>query len=193
MSHKTHMSAMNAARKEFGKEWKASAKIEKVDGFYYVQVIQSTEPVALIQEASQSAIHPEGWKEVEGGNESTDPEPLIAIGEALAKADAEANAQALADASGEAADKGLWIHKSTTEKPTKKVWHIADAMVANAKEASEPVPTRKQVQEECVRQGIASGTARTQYQHWFKACADAAAAPIATIGKDGKVIFPGKA
>jgi hypothetical protein len=49
---------------------------------------------------------------------------------------------------------------STCERPTKKVWNIADAM---------PKASRKEVMAECVRQGIAYGTARTQYQAWFKA------------------------
>lgn len=53
---------------------------------------------------------------------------------------------------------------STCEKPTKKVWHIADSM---------PKASRKEVIEECVRQGIAYGTARTQYQAWFKASQEA--------------------
>ena len=53
---------------------------------------------------------------------------------------------------------------STCEKPTKKVWHIADSM---------PKASRKEVIEECVRQGIAYGTSRTQYQAWFKASQDA--------------------
>lgn len=53
---------------------------------------------------------------------------------------------------------------STCEKPTKKVWHIADSM---------PKASRKEVIEECVRQGIAYGTSRTQYQAWFKASQEA--------------------
>lgn len=72
---------------------------------------------------------------------------------------------------------------STTDKPTKKVWHVADSM---------PGAKRKDVIEECVRQGIAYGTARTQYQHWFKTMNDSKAAPIAVIGKDGKITMPGK-
>lgn len=52
---------------------------------------------------------------------------------------------------------------STTQKPTKKVWNIADTM---------PKASRKEVIAECVRQGIAYGTARTQYQAWFKASQD---------------------
>ena len=49
---------------------------------------------------------------------------------------------------------------STCERPTKKVWDIADSM---------PKASRKEVMAECVAQGIAYGTARTQYQAWFKA------------------------
>lgn len=81
---------------------------------------------------------------------------------------------------------------SSCEKPTKKVWHIADAMVIAAKEAGLPFPKRKDVVEECVRQGIAYGTSRTQFQHWFKCYNDSVAAPIATIGKDGKIVPPTK-
>lgn len=81
---------------------------------------------------------------------------------------------------------------STIDKPTKKVWSIADDMVAAAKAAGLPVPSRKEVQAQCVRQGIAYGTARTQYQAWFKCINDSKAAPIAVIGKDGKAYIPTK-
>ncbi len=67
---------------------------------------------------------------------------------------------------------------STTPLPTKKVWTIADSM---------PDKKRKEVIEECVRQGIAYGTARTQYQHWFKCVADQKVAPLAVIGADGSI------
>lgn len=59
-----------------------------------------------------------------------------------------------------------WIHKSSVMKPTKLVWIIADEMLASAQAAQLPVPTRKEVQDECIRRGVASGTARTQYQAW---------------------------
>ena len=49
---------------------------------------------------------------------------------------------------------------STIKSPVKRVWHIADSM---------PKAARKDVIAECVAQGVASGTARTQYQAWFKA------------------------
>lgn len=49
---------------------------------------------------------------------------------------------------------------STVKSPVKRVWHIADSM---------PKAARKDVIAECVAQGVASGTARTQYQAWFKA------------------------
>ena len=81
---------------------------------------------------------------------------------------------------------------STAELPTKKVWHIADEMLAAAKAAGLPAPKRKDVIAECVARGIAYGTSRTQYQHWFKTLNDSAATPIATIGADGKISMPGK-
>lgn len=52
---------------------------------------------------------------------------------------------------------------STTEKPTKKVWNVADSM---------PGASRKDVIAACIELGIAPGTSRTQYQAWFKAMRD---------------------
>lgn len=43
---------------------------------------------------------------------------------------------------------------------TKRVWSVADSM---------PGATRKQVVDACRAEGIAYGTARTQYQAWFAA------------------------
>lgn len=57
-------------------------------------------------------------------------------------------------------------HVSEPLRPTKLVWAIADDMVASAKAANLPVPTRKEVLAECERRGIAFYTARTQYQVW---------------------------
>jgi hypothetical protein len=85
----------------------------------------------------------------------------------------------------------LWIRASTILKPTKMVWVIADDMVAEARLNDRPAPTRKEVQDECVKRGIASGTARTQYQHWFKQQNESAAAPRAQI-VDGKIVPPTK-
>lgn len=51
---------------------------------------------------------------------------------------------------------------STIERPTKTVWHIADEM-----SAANPQVRRKDVIAECVRQGVAFYTARTQYQQWL--------------------------
>lgn len=49
---------------------------------------------------------------------------------------------------------------STVEKPTRKVWEIADSM---------PGAKRKDIIAACVEQGIAFFTARTQYQKWMQA------------------------
>lgn len=79
---------------------------------------------------------------------------------------------------------------SIAKLPTKLVWDIADRMTAAAAKENSPAPKRKAVIEECVKQGIAYGTARTQYQHWFKCINDQKTAPVAVIGADGKVSFP---
>jgi hypothetical protein len=54
------------------------------------------------------------------------------------------------------------LHKSLLESPTKRVWSIAEELVA-----ANPAITRKQVIAECERLGIAYYTARTQYQQWL--------------------------
>ncbi len=87
-------------------------------------------------------------------------------------------ADALADSLQSAAalpnGKEPWIRVSSVEKPTKFVWHVADRMVAAALAAGKAAPSRKEVQDECVRLGVAHGTARTQYQAWKKACDETA-------------------
>ena len=52
-------------------------------------------------------------------------------------------------------------NQSTIERPCKQVWHIADAMLV-----THPGAKRKEILAECVAQGIAFYTARTQYQQW---------------------------
>ena len=59
-----------------------------------------------------------------------------------------------------------WI-LSSTPKPTKKVWVVAEELNG---------ASRKEVIAECIRRGIAPGTSRTQYQAWFKATRDSKAA-----------------
>lgn len=59
------------------------------------------------------------------------------------------------------ANRGIRSDFSSIEKPTKKVWNIAEGM-KGAKRAD--------VIAACVAQGIAYNTARTQYQQWSQAC-----------------------
>lgn len=90
-----------------------------------------------------------------------------AIGHRAAELEAEAQATQ-AQVAAAPGNKPGWVHASSVLKPTKLVWVIADEMYAEAQNAGKPMPSRKEVQEECVRRGVASGTARTQFQHWFK-------------------------
>jgi colicin import membrane protein len=88
------------------------------------------------------------------------------LARAQAEADALANAQ---QAESKLKNGKIWIHASSCPSPVKRVWAIADAMCKEAREAGKPMPSRKEIQDECVRQGVASGTSRTQYQAWKKA------------------------
>lgn len=242
MAHATYMAAMNAARKQFGKDWKEAAAVEKVDGQWYVQVKQIEAPAqeAPAPEAPAFLAH-----EPVAAPSAPAPAPALPAflmaptAPVMESAPEAAAAQAAGDAAANAAlvenpfnhivcpvcqstelytgrvneagvvvdeDKMIGCHHcewvvivdpaqveknktdaqrprlSTAEKPTKKVWSIADSM---------PGAKRKEVIEECVRQGIAYGTARTQYQHWFKCINDQKATPVATIGADGKITMPG--
>lgn len=66
----------------------------------------------------------------------------------------------------EANDDADIVRKSSVEKPTKRVWHIAESMKG---------ARRKDVIEACVNEGIAYYTARTQYQLWYTASKNDAA------------------
>jgi hypothetical protein len=54
------------------------------------------------------------------------------------------------------------VAKSTTDRPCKLVWAIADEMFG-----ANPNTRRKDVLEACVNRGVAFYTARTQYQQWL--------------------------
>lgn len=58
--------------------------------------------------------------------------------------------------------RGEYKDVSTTERPCKRVWIIADEMVA-----IDPQVRRKDVIDACVAAGVAFYTARTQYQLWL--------------------------
>lgn len=63
------------------------------------------------------------------------------------------------------------VHKSTIGSPCKVVWDIAEQM-EGAK--------RKDIIEECVKQGIAFYTARTQYQKYREAMKNSESPVVAT-------------
>lgn len=168
-----NMSAMNAAKRETkalghpATEWKKFFKLEKLDGAWHVQMIPLQEQVLQSSAPLQAAV-----------DAVIESAPIIAEDKTDEVTAAAAQADRIADQlqTNEQLPNGkVWVHKSSILKPTKQVWHIADEMVAAALAANRPAPTRKEVQDECVRRGIASGTARTQYQAWKKANDDSAA------------------
>lgn len=67
-----------------------------------------------------------------------------------------------AKARGEAARAGRKNERSTTPRPCKRVWIIADDMLA-----ANPDVKRKDVMAACIAAGVAFYTARTQYQQWL--------------------------
>lgn len=67
---------------------------------------------------------------------------------------------------------------STAERPCKLVWQIADDV-----NAATPGAKRSVVLAECVRQGVAFYTARTQYQQWLGVQKEMAAREAAAAAK----------
>lgn len=164
----TYMQAMNAAKKQYGSTYKEEVNFEKIDGQWSVQVKQVAAPiqndVALTIEREGEFRFPkaEDFEVIEAAEIAPD----AAFEAAQAEADRQATQAQITDAPG---SKKEWVRVSTIEKPTKRVWAIADEMIAMAAHAGNAAPSRAEVQDECVRRGIASGTARTQYQAWKKA------------------------
>lgn len=81
----------------------------------------------------------------------------------------------------EKAAKAPVLNTSSIERPCKRVWAIADDM-----KISHPGAKRKDILAECVKQGIAYYTARTQYQQWLgiqKEMAEREAAQAAKAAK----------
>lgn len=142
--------AIKAAEKEFGADWAASYEIVQEGKKFAVQSKEQLHPAMAAAELQMPA------EVLEEKTNLTLAEALAESGESiedLKEADRQANA-AMVNLD------PLKPRLSTCERPTKKVWDIADSM---------PKASRKEVMAECVAQGIAYGTARTQYQAWFKA------------------------
>lgn len=174
MAYASNIAAMNAAKQFMkaagfdGAAYKEFFKIEKIDGEWHsLQVAAFPAPrephsCLLIE---RDGIYPFPMASEAPSEALTAPQDDDALAAAQAEADRVANAQQ----SGSVVNGKEWIRISSVIKPTKFVWHVADEMNARAAAAGQPAPTRKEVQDECVRRGVASGTARTQYQAWKKA------------------------
>ncbi|UZT28627.1 hypothetical protein pD_gene0020 [Vibrio phage 033B] len=95
-------------------------------------------------------------------NEAGDPVP---VEEAAPFRNIPSHYQAVAPLKNTTVKKMVIQNTSTIASPTKQVWEIADRM-----RNENPDVRRKDVIQACVDAGIAFNTARTQYQHYFKAC-----------------------
>lgn len=79
------------------------------------------------------------------------------------------------------APRGPVTHESTATRPCKLVWQIADdVFLAN------PEAKRSEVLAECVKQGVAYFTARTQYQQWLTVQKEMAAREAEQAAKSAK-------
>ena len=184
MKYSNQRSAAKAAKKEFGARWFDHCEIENLDGGWFIQLTKALEdetpvgawkfpkaadfaPVPPVAEKENGAaaffkswVGPVAQPEVEESEEMSDEE-LEAEAKAAEKKADEEQASFTSQHNGKA-----WRKFSIVAKPTKLVWIIADKMNEEAEEAGKPAPTRKEVQDACIFEfGIASGTARTQYQH----------------------------
>jgi len=179
MAFPTNIAAINAANaflkaQGLPKEQRAQFfKIEKLDGEWHSRQIAPfpapRDPLSCLM------IERDGIYPFPKAGEGAEADATKASEEDFAAA--QAAADRAADAQQSAGIKGgkEWIRMSTIERPTKMVHVIADEMVAAAAAEGRERPSRKEIQDECVRRGIASGTARTQYQAWKKANDNAAA------------------
>lgn len=153
----SNIAAINAARKQFGKGYKDAVTIEKLNGEWHVQIKQiapeETQPQA--NDAALTITAEDKTAEVDDN--------FIATQQAEAD---QAATQAQIIGVSDAPKGKVWVVASVVPKPTKLVWVIADEMIAAAAAKGEARPSRGAIQDECVRRGIASGTARTQYQAW---------------------------
>jgi len=168
MAYASNIAALNAARafmKAAGYDaaaYKDYFKVEKVDGEWHALQIEAfpapRDPLScLLIERDGIYPFPKASDPILASS-TMDEEDF----DAAAEADRLANAQqSAAQVNGKE-----WIRISSVIKPVKFVWAVADEMNAAALAAGRPAPTRKEVQDECVRRGVASGTARTQYQAW---------------------------
>lgn len=138
--------AIKAAEKEFGADWAAQYHIVQVGKKFAVESL----PVAPEAPAEEKTSFTLAEALAESG------ESIEELKDGHSAEAARADAMANATMGGPRAK----LQFSTIKSPVKRVWHIADSM---------PKAARKDVIAECVAQGVASGTARTQYQAWFKA------------------------
>jgi hypothetical protein len=144
MKYANKSSATRAAKKQFGGEWETQAAVMlATDSDGWEIIPRQPEPEA-----------------VEPKQHLTLAEALAESGETLAGLIDEAPAVESKAADKVANKQALGWRFSTCEKPTKKVWAIAESM---------PGARRKDVIAACEAAGIGAGTSRTQYQAWFAA------------------------
>jgi hypothetical protein len=174
MEYVSQRAAGKAAKKEFGPQWFDHCKLEQLEaGKWVVQLTKPIETPAPVAPAMDAQV--EAQKAFFASRfiapVTEKPEPELSEEEiTAAKKQAEEIANAEQASLHDMPNGKIWRKFSVgVVKPTKMVHIIADQMNMDAEAAGKPAPSRKEVQDYCVSIGIASGTARTQYQAWKKA------------------------
>ena len=124
-----------------------------------LQEVREREQEAPVQDPTQSEAEKNYGKEALDAILAT-PEAAATIAGSLEPAVAEEIVRRLT----KAATFSPRVRLSTAESPVKLVWRIASEM-----KAANPTVSRGEVVKACEAAGVATATAKTQYQHWKKA------------------------
>lgn len=179
---------MNMSKEDVSKAFDTMATIEETaEGFFWrrIQVAKPTYAAAddadyvagnskkevVFAETGEFAAYADEQVEVAAAAAGVTPDEAAALTDYADAEEATADYdEAMAGendetlASREFSGKGepaiLVVHASKIDAPCKRVWELA---------ASMPDSSRKDVIAACVEQGIATATARTQYQRWYRA------------------------
>lgn len=173
MKYANKSSATRAAKREFGGDWESKASVQPDDDGGFILIERQPETPVYDEEAlilnimgeakcsrqqAEKSLAKARAKELEAKQNLSLTEALAESGESLD--DLKDDAPSGKSGDGTANKLAMGWRLSTTEKPTKKVWTIADSM---------PGASRKDVIAACEAAGIGPGTSRTQYQAWFSA------------------------
>ncbi len=186
--------AIKAAEKEFGADWAESYEIAARPDIVPARWAVKALPAPVVERVPGYSHCPHCNIDLENGvgehMQEVNGSPIrhekhefecLACGEEFGPLIDDGHSLGDAMANATMAGVGLPQRLSSIKSPVKRVWDIADSM---------PKASRKDVVAECIRQGVGAGTARTQYQAWFKASQESKREdirqPYEKVQKDGE-------